>query len=87
MAILPGPLSGAICSGAITTRGVTRLDGARVKKQVWRAHVQTWALSEANLLYWRKYLQQYQAPLAVIRRPFVGAREIVPPCPPSFRPC
>jgi len=39
-------------------RDVMRSDVARVKKQVWRPHVQTWALSEANLLYWRKYLWQ-----------------------------
>ena len=37
-----------------TTRGVTRLDGARGKKQVWRAHVRTWDISEANVLYWMK---------------------------------
>jgi len=37
-------------------RGATRLDGARGKKQVWRPHVWTWGLSEANVLYWRKYL-------------------------------
>ena len=51
-------------------RGVTRLDGARGKKQirrlhgrtgapmveVWRPHEQIWVLSKANLLYWRKYL-------------------------------
>jgi len=38
------------------TRGVTRLDGARGKKQVWHSHVRTWSLSEVNVLYWRKYL-------------------------------
>ena len=43
----------------ITIKGVTRLDGARGKKQVWRPHVWTWALSEANVLYWRKYLWQW----------------------------
>jgi len=42
-----------VCPG---TRGVTRLDGARGKKQVWHPHVQTWGFSEENLLYWRKYL-------------------------------
>ena len=36
----------------ITVRGVTRLDGARGKKQVWRPHVRTWGLSEANVLHW-----------------------------------
>ena len=42
------------CSGS--SRGVTRLDGAQGKKQVWRPHVRTWGLSEANVLFWRKYL-------------------------------
>jgi len=32
-------------------RGVTRLDGARGKKQVWRPHDWNWRLSEANVLY------------------------------------
>ena len=41
---------------AYRTRGVTRLDGARGKKQVWRPYVWTWGLSEANVLRWRKYL-------------------------------
>ena len=37
------------CSnGYSDTRGATRLDGAWDKKQVWRPHVRTWALSEAN---------------------------------------
>ena len=36
----------------ITARGITRLDGARGKKQVWRPHVRTWGLSEANVLHW-----------------------------------
>jgi len=52
--------------------GVTRLDGARGKKQVWRPRVRTWGLSEANLLYWRKYLWHcwdFSAPPAVIRHP------------------
>jgi len=53
-------------------RGVTRLDGAQGKKQVWRLHVRTSGLSEANLLYWRKYLWhlwKFPASPAVIRRP------------------
>jgi len=33
-------------------RGVTRLDGARGKKQIWRPHVRTWGLLEANVLHW-----------------------------------
>ena len=36
----------------ITVRGATKLDGARVKKQVWRPYVQTWGISEANVLHW-----------------------------------
>ena len=63
-------------------RGVTRLDGARGKKQVWRPHVRNWGLSEANLLFWRKYLRHYwdfSAP-----QQWFGAWEIVPP---SLRPC
>ena len=39
------------------SRGVTRLDGTRGKKQLWRPHVRTWGLSETNVLYWRKHLQ------------------------------
>jgi len=37
-------------------REVTRLDGAWGKKQVWRPHVWTWGLSEANVLFWKKCL-------------------------------
>jgi len=40
----------------VKTRGVTRLGGARGKKQVWRP----------NVLYWRKYLWpcwDFSAPL------------------------
>ena len=50
----------------ITVRGVTRLDGARGNgngnglffhmtqpiSRVWRPHVRTWGLSEANVLHW-----------------------------------
>ena len=36
----------------ITARGITRLDGARGKKQAWRPCVQTWGLPEANVLHW-----------------------------------
>ena len=53
-------------------QGVMRLDGSLGKKQVWRPHVRTWGLSEANVLYWRKYLWHcwdFFAPPAVIRRP------------------
>ena len=57
---------------AVASRGVTKLDGVRGKKQLWRPHVRTWGLSEANLLHWRKYLWHCwnsSAPPAVIRRP------------------
>jgi len=67
----------------LTTLGVTRLDGTRGKKQVWRPHVRTWTLLEANSLYWRKYLWHF----GTFRRPqqwfgapyWLGARGITPP--------
>ena len=34
-------------------RGVTRLDGAWDKKKVWRPHIRTWDLWEANVLFWK----------------------------------
>ena len=37
-------------------RGVTRLDGAWGKKQVWRPHFLTWGLPETNVVYWRMYV-------------------------------
>ena len=43
-------------SVSVEFRGVTRVDGARGKKQVCRSHVLTWGLPEGNALYWRKYL-------------------------------
>ena len=60
----------------IVVRGVTRLASARGKKQVWRTHVRTWDLSDANLLCWRKYLWHFgdfSAPLQ-----WFGARGVVP---------
>jgi len=45
----------ALCSCS-DRRGVTTLDGARGKKQIWRPRVRTWGLPEANLLYRSKYL-------------------------------
>jgi len=57
-------------------RDVTRLDGARDSKQVWRPDVRTWGISEANVVYWRKYLWHcwaFSAPHAVIRRPHIGS--------------
>jgi len=41
------------------------------KKQVWRPHVQNCGLSEANVLYWRKYLWHrwdFSVPPSVIWR-------------------
>ena len=52
-------------------RAITRLDGARGKKQVWRPHVRNWGLSETNVLHWRMCLWHcwdFSAP-GVIRRP------------------
>jgi len=52
-------------------RSVTRLGGARGKKQVRRPHVRTCALSGVNLLYWRStcdIVGTFLRP-AVIRRP------------------
>jgi len=57
---------------SLFVRSVTRLDGARAKKQVWRPHVRSWGLSVASILHWRKYLQHcwnFLAPPTVIRRP------------------
>ena len=62
----------------ITASGITRLDGARGKKQVRRPCVRTWGLPEANVLYWSMYVwhcwdflapPQYFSALRVIRRP------------------
>jgi len=56
----------------VSTRAITRLDGARGRKQVWRPYVRSWGLLEANLLYWRKcmwHCWDFSAPSAVIRRP------------------
>ena len=38
------------------SRGATRSDGARGKKQVWRPPCSKWGLSEASALYRREYL-------------------------------
>jgi len=35
------------------------LNGAWGNQQVWRPHVRTWGLSEANVLYWRKCLWHF----------------------------
>ena len=56
----------------VVRRGVMKLDGVRGKKQVWHLYVRTRVFSEANVLYWRKYLWHcwdFLSPPAVIRRP------------------
>ena len=63
--------------------GITRLDGARGKKQVWRPHVRTWDLSEANELHC--------GTCDIVgtfgrRSQSLGARGIVPPCSPVVTP-
>jgi len=84
-------LNFAHAGNASGTQGVTRLDGARSKKQVWRPHVRTWALSEANVPYWRKYLWHcwdFSGPPAVIGHSpqCFDIRGICSPFP-SLRPC
>ena len=52
------------------------------KMQVWCSHVRTWVFSEANVLYWRKYLWHcwdFSVPPAVIRRPRAIALPLLPP--------
>ena len=66
-----------------------RLDGARVKMQVWRPHVRNWGLLEANLLYWRKYLWHcwdFSAPPTVIWCPHSDSAsgELRHPCTPRY---
>jgi len=84
------------CYGA--PRRVTRLDGARGKKQVWRPHVRTWGLSEANTLYLRKYLwhcwdfsaptpQSFAAPRSdLVPHSDSAPGELCPTCPPRYAP-
>jgi len=65
------------------TRDVTRLDGARGKKQVCRPCVRAWGISESNVLYWRKYLWHcwgFRVPQ------WFSARGIVSPLHPSLCP-
>jgi len=68
--------------------GVTRLDGARGKKQVWRPNVRTWGLSEANVLRWRMYLWQcwdFSASPQLFRAPAVlWHPENCAPLPPRY---
>ena len=65
-------------------RGVTRLDGARGKKQVWPPRVWTWGLSEVNLPHLRKYLWHCWESWLFGAAQWFGARGIMPP---SLRPC
>jgi len=63
-------------------QGVTRLDGARGKKQVWCPRVRNRGFSEANVLYWWKYLWRcwYFSALPYC----FGNWGIVPSCPPRY---
>jgi len=53
------------------SKGAIRLDSTWGKKQVWCSNVRNWGLSEANVLYWRKYLWHCWDFL-VPPHPFVG---------------
>jgi len=75
----------------IATRDVTRLDGARGNKQVWRPHVRNWGFAETNVLYWRQYLWHrwdFLAPAANRRRPqwFGAPWELLRPPPRRYAP-
>jgi len=51
------PFFQSACSSLIIiARGISRLDGPRGKKQVWRPHVRNEVLWGANVLHWRKYM-------------------------------
>ena len=72
--------------------GVTRLDGVRCKKQIWRPYVRNWGLAEVNVLHWRKYLWHcwdFSALPAMIWRPrgHSAPEELRSLTPPSLRPC
>jgi len=76
----------AQCASALTS-----LDGARGKKQVWRPHVRTWGLPEANVLYWKNTLVTLLGLFEPSRSDLVppqwfGAQGIVSPCPPRYAP-
>jgi len=65
-------------------RGLTRLDGARDKKQVWRPHVRTLVFrKQMHCIEERAYdiVGTFRRP----PKPF-GARGIVPGCPPVVTP-
>jgi len=72
-------------------RGITRLDGARGKKQVWRLHVRTWG---DIVVTFRRPRGDSAPPLwfgtpIVIRHPHCDSApgELLPPCPPMLRLC
>ena len=77
-------------------RGVTRLDGAWGKKQVWRPHFRTWGLPETNALYWRMYVwhcwafwrpRNHSAPPQYFSAPrVIWPRVIAPPLPHRYPP-
>ena len=60
-------------------RGVTRLDGAWGNKYVWRSHVRTWGLSEANVLFRKKFLWHCCDFLGL--RSDLASGELCPPAP------
>ena len=66
------------------SRGVKRLDGARNTKQVWRPHVRTWGLSEANLLLKKVLVTLFW--LFGPPRSDSAPGELLPPCPPVVKP-
>jgi len=62
----------------VVCRGVTRLDGAWGKKQVWRPHVRTWGLFGNKCTVLKQVLMTW---LWLFRPPqWFGARGIALPC-------
>jgi len=63
----------------VPCRDVTRLHGARDKKQVWRPHIWNWGVLEAYVLYWKEVLATL---LGLFGTPIVTRpRGITPPLP------
>ena len=86
---IAAPTKRDFCDCCCGRRGVSRLDGARGKQQVWRTHVRTWDISGANVLYWRKYLWHcwdFMAPSAVIWRPHYDSDSAPGSCAPFVTP-
>ena len=74
-----------IIAPALSWQGRNEVRWRPGQKTTLHPHVRTWGLSEANLLYWGKYLWHcwdFSAPLAGIRRPGNYS-----PLSPSLRPC